>query len=157
MVSRVACSVTSFLLWSVLVALLVLPISAIIRAELNCMERKCVEIPFVDNGEGKNTLCVRIGFYNGTHYGKAYGSPVAIGDCYGQNSVGGKPSDEEIDQVDSHCWRVRCQPDCGNVPLSSYCSGIVLEYVGTPQPSTHPTRCKPDPAPDPGPEPDPEP
>ncbi|GIW92659.1 MAG: hypothetical protein KatS3mg110_0700 [Pirellulaceae bacterium] len=152
MVSRL--SATLVLLWAVLAALALLPMCAIVYAELNCMERKCVEIPFDDNGEGKNVLCVRTTVQNGVHYGYAYGTESAHPNCYGKNSVGGEPSNDEIDRTNGHRWYVRCQPDCENIPDRSDCSGVVAMYIQSME-FTYSKRCKLGPDLEPDPEPDP--
>jgi hypothetical protein len=143
-------------------ALAVLPISAIVHAQLNCMIRQCIEIPFKDNGEnmGKNVLCLRTKVENGIHKGLAYAAPTAHLDCYGQNSVGGNIVTRVIN---THARDVVCRPDCDGIPDNTKCSGVVEEYLSGPMPINAGEKCTigvdppPDPEPDPDPDPDPDP
>ncbi|GIW91921.1 MAG: hypothetical protein KatS3mg109_2353 [Pirellulaceae bacterium] len=150
MVSRL--SATLVLLWAVLAALAVLPVCAIVYAQLNCQTRSCVEVRYkakdLDKGDTRNIYCVRTEVKNGEHFGYAFSTIHAVENCYGQNSVGGKATDFQ----QGHKWEVKCDPDCTEIPDNSLCSGAVLDYLSDAMPVELPTKCKVglDPQPDPG-------
>ncbi|GIW90312.1 MAG: hypothetical protein KatS3mg109_0744 [Pirellulaceae bacterium] len=156
MKSQIACCAVAFVLWPVLAVLAVVPVAAIVYAQLNCQVRRCVEVRYQakdpDKGDTRNIYCVRKEVKDGKHYGIAYSWVRAVENCYGQNSKGGEATQEE----EGHIWSVLCTPDCDFVPEDSLCSGYVTKYLSSVVELRFPTKCTetdPDPnsQPDPGP------
>ncbi|GIW96293.1 MAG: hypothetical protein KatS3mg110_4334 [Pirellulaceae bacterium] len=137
MVSRL--SATLVLLWAVLTVLAVVPVAAVVYAQLNCEFRSCVEVRYKtwDANTTKNVYCVRTEFKNDEHWGYAFSSVFAVKNCYGQNSVGGTPTNFKM----GHRWDVLCAPDCGDIPNDSLCSGMVVSYKSDPMMKDFPTKC----------------
>ncbi|GIW91918.1 MAG: hypothetical protein KatS3mg109_2350 [Pirellulaceae bacterium] len=155
--SQVAFYAVAFVLWPVLAVLAVVPVGAIVYAQLNCQERRCVEVRYQakdpNKGDIRNIYCVRTEVKDGKHFGFAYSDVVAVDNCYGQNSRPGNA----IMLISGHRWKVVCEPDCKFIPNDSLCSGVVIDYTEeNPERCDFRTKCflmdpQPDPGPDPGP------
>lgn len=166
MTSRTSRSNGSLILLVVMLTSAVLPwvapVRRVLHAALNCQTRQCVEVRYkaksaIPGVDPRNIYCVRYSDAFGVHIARAYSARIAVSDCYGQESVGGTPSEDRADQVDGHYWEVVCVPDCLYIPDHSKCSGIVAEYLSEANTDTFPTKCKVGypPPPEPDPEPDP--
>ncbi|GIW91941.1 MAG: hypothetical protein KatS3mg109_2373 [Pirellulaceae bacterium] len=156
MKSQVAFYAVAFVLWPVLAVLAVVPVGAIVYAQLNCQERRCVEVRYQakdpDKGDIRNIYCVRTRFANGVHHGYAFSLVRAYDNCYGQDSKGGESTDRKAGTY----WEVKCDPDCNFIPDDAACSGMVAEYLSDARDLDFATKCtglgpEPDPQPDPNP------
>lgn len=154
MARQVARSMGSLVLSMALAALLGLPLVAVIYAQLECYEYKCVEVRYQAKdppNDLRNVFCVHDSTPGEVKEGWAYRRVAAIAACLGQNSIGGTPGTE----VESVRDKVECNPDCANVPPP--CSGNVVRYFDwPPQKRRFATKCLvEEPPPDPSPDPEP--